>query len=327
MRRARGYTLVELMIGSLLGLLTLAVAGQLFLQGSRSYREDERAARLHDELRFALAQLSQDLEMAGWWGGVRGIEALRIDASAMHAGADCAGDPALALLTRGDASPAEAHAAFACIAAADFHAGPRSEGSDIVAIQRVAGSATPPASLIDGHLYLKTDGAQATLYRQGPGANPAPHAGGVYFEYRPAIWYLRRYSVSVDESPRIPALCRKVLAEGGARMQSDPGGCVAQGIEDLQLEFGLDADGDGRAEHWARFATTPPPERLAQVVAVRVQLLARTLEADPQHVDRYEWRLGARRHAAFGDGYARAAMSALAVLRNPARRMSAPQLP
>lgn len=342
--RARGFSLVELMIASLLGLLVIGAAGRLFLQGAQSYRQDERGARMEEELRFAVTQLGADLEMAGFFGEMRDPANIRLDANLAPA-ADCGpstdgaasgatnnwlfAERRAAVFTRGDASPARAHASFPCISSAEFFAGPAGLGTDVIAIKRVSGSAIAAAAKLAGRVYLRTDGARGVLYRHATGmAEPLPGAGVSIYEYRPVIWYLRRYSVSAGESPQVPALCRKVLVDSaGLRMQSDSGGCIAAGIEDLQLEFGLDSDGDGLADTWASFGAGPPVATLAKVVSVRVQLLGRTTEADPRHVDLTTFVLGGRARGPFRDGYRRRMMGALALLRNPARLRAPVALP
>lgn len=217
MNRQGGFSLVEQLIGSTLGLVMLCALGNAVLQGSRSYREDEARSRVDAEARFALAQLSADLEMAGWWGGARGPETIRIDGTAIGIGGDCATPLAEAMRITATRP--------ACITSAEF------EGGDVVAIQRVSAEPVSGATQA-GHAYLAVEGARGVLFRATPG-RPTP--AGVLYEYRPSMWYLRRYTASSSESPRVPALCRKVLSSDSARMQADSGGCIAQGITELRV--------------------------------------------------------------------------------------------
>ena len=52
---------------------------------------------------------------------------------------------------------------------------------------------------------------------------------------------------------------------------------LAQGVENLQVELGIDTDEDGAANY---FMSTPTPEFLARAVAVRLYLLARSSRPD-----------------------------------------------
>jgi type IV pilus assembly protein PilW len=58
--------------------------------------------------------------------------------------------------------------------------------------------------------------------------------------------------------------------------------CIAQGIEDLQIEYGLDTNGDGSAN---RYLTDPTLAELQQAVSARVYLRARTLVEDQRYTD------------------------------------------
>jgi type IV pilus assembly protein PilW len=327
----RGFSLIELMIAMSLSLLAIVAAGNLLQQVSRSYQEDDKAGRLQDELRFAMAQVGTDLAMAGFRADVRADARIAIDGSATAALArDCGpttdGAPSGAsnnwvyresramLATLGDAVARDAAAAFPCIDPDELL-----PGTDILGLKRVGDATNAPTA---GQVYLRTDGRESTIYRHG-GSAPAPHgdAASVH-EYRPVVWYVRRYSVAPDERPRIPALCRKVLV--GGSMQADPAGCVAQGIEDFQLEFGLDdvAAPDGTPDTFVEFVAPPAPSELARVVAVRVHLLGRALRPQPGYRNAKTYVLAGKTIAPREDGYFRASASATVALRNVAWRLA-----
>src|ERR1051326_7273948 len=135
-RAWRGFSIIELMIAVALGLLSIAAVGSVFMLGSRGYKQDDRVARMHSELRFAMAQLTQELEMTGFWAQVRDpVSDPVVDASAALAdwSKDCGpttdgGAPGpgnnwtfqerrAPLMTLGGVtSGAAAHAVFPCIA-------------------------------------------------------------------------------------------------------------------------------------------------------------------------------------------------------------------
>ncbi|MDB5968805.1 MAG: Prepilin-type N-terminal cleavage/methylation protein [Hydrocarboniphaga sp.] len=68
--RQAGLTLVELMISLVLGLILVTAVGTLFVYTNRSNRQNELIAGMQDQARFALATLSRDITMAGYWGGI-----------------------------------------------------------------------------------------------------------------------------------------------------------------------------------------------------------------------------------------------------------------
>ena len=67
-RRQRGFTLVELMIASAIGLLVLAGMATLFVSNSRAQTEIEKANRQIENGRYAIDLLTSDLRNAGYYG-------------------------------------------------------------------------------------------------------------------------------------------------------------------------------------------------------------------------------------------------------------------
>jgi type IV pilus assembly protein PilW len=61
-----GFTLVELMVASTIGLIVLAVFGEVFLSGQQSYRTQTGMGALQENGRFALFFLQRELRMAGF---------------------------------------------------------------------------------------------------------------------------------------------------------------------------------------------------------------------------------------------------------------------
>lgn len=284
LQRNRGFTLVELMIALVLGLILTGGVISLFLQNRQSFRVDESVARMQDEARYAMQELARDAAMASFIAEPLVPGAIFQDAS-LAIGTDCgdgtpnwiyaftnAGtDEITTLTTLDNVTGAAAAGSYSCIAAGEIRG-----GTDVIAIKRVAGNVTPAAALEDGGVYLRSNGTFGLLYVQPPvAAMPAPFAD---WEYRPRIYYIRNFANTPGDG--IPTLCRKVLVAGfPPSMDTD---CIARGIEDLQLEFGIDADGDGVAN---RYASAPTLAELQRVVSVRVSVLARTTDPDFAYTD------------------------------------------
>ena len=85
----RGFTLVELMIALVLGLLIVLAIGTVFNQSSDNYRQDERLSSLQDNLRFAMAQLTSDLEMTGFWSELHDPAAVDVSDPSLGISTDC----------------------------------------------------------------------------------------------------------------------------------------------------------------------------------------------------------------------------------------------
>jgi type IV pilus assembly protein PilW len=356
MRHAmRGFSLIELMIAVTLGMLAVAAVGSVFIYGSRNYKQDDKISRMQDELRFAMAQLTLDLEMAGFFAQVRDmVNDIDVDVSATVA-KDCGpttdgaavnaannwtfNERRASIFTGGDADAdgsvdgAEAAALFPCIDPDEFL-----PGTDIVAIKRLgnvvcdADAATPiPAcatvSFEAGRAYLRTNGVETTIYRHpSSGPPPKPTTGEIsVYEFRPVVWYVRNYSVTPDEKPLLPALCRKVL--DNTSMVADQGGCLAQGIADMQLEFGFDSDGNGVADSYMEYGAAPSVTTLSQIVAVRVHLLAQSAQPDVDYKNAKVYTVASKVLGPFNDGYYRRTLSSIVLLRNPMNKITPYSLP
>ncbi|MBE2211266.1 MAG: prepilin-type N-terminal cleavage/methylation domain-containing protein [Xanthomonadaceae bacterium] len=129
---SRGFSLVELMVAMVIGLLVLAAAGGIFLTNRRTYTATENLSRLQENARFAFELMSRDIREASgnacnsgrgmamvnvlndpatrWWsdwqnGAIRGFgagEAFPDSAFGTGAGQRLAGTEALALVSGGN---------------------------------------------------------------------------------------------------------------------------------------------------------------------------------------------------------------------------------
>jgi type IV pilus assembly protein PilW len=357
--RHRGFSLIELMIAITLGMLAVAAVGSVFIYGSRNYKQDDKVSRMQDELRFAMAQISQDIEMAGFFAQVRDlVNDIDLDTTVnSFTGGDCGPtmdgaattggnnwvfkERRATIFTAGNRTAAEANADFPCILTTHYKA-----DTDILAIKRLGGATNSPAA---GRPYLRTNGVQTTLYLapatpgpNGPICNPAIASDDntcqvTIYEYKPVVWYIRPWTVSATESPQIPSLCRKVF-RGGLMQDDDAGGCIASGISDLQLEFGFDQpDSGGRYDGLADYfreigaplteTNTANPHPMANVVAVRVHLLAQSTQREVDYKNVKTYQLAGTTRGPFNDGYYRRALSSTVLVRNAMNRLNPYSLP
>ena len=144
-------------------------------------------------------------------------------------------------------------------------------------IKRVAGQQTA-APLADS-AYLRTNGTVGVMFSgAAPDAPPVvitpPSAD---WEFRPSIYYIRQFANTPGDG--IPTLCRKVMRGGGASMITE---CLATGIENLQIEYGVDTTDDGQPNV---FLTNPTLAEMQTVVSARVFLLARTTDIDTRYTN------------------------------------------
>ena len=284
-------TLVELLIAMALSLVVASAIITVFTNNTRSFKEDENMLRMQDDARTALRELAFDITMAGHYASLV-APALVTGDTTLVVGTDC-GPIAVAnwvfqtqvvgvgehqsLLAIDNATGASANAGHSCITAAEFQ-----PGTDIVSIKRVAGGST--AVPIAGNIYLRTNGTIGLLHREPASALPPVVVPAPFteWEYRPRIYFIRNYSNTPGD--QIPALCRKILT--GVSMTTE---CLAQGIENLQVEYGLDTTGDTRPNI---FVGNPTQTQMQTVVTARIMVLTRAVNADIGYNDVKTYTLG-----------------------------------
>ena len=279
--RQRGITLIELMIAMVLALILSAAVITTFTQNKESFNQDENIQRMQDDARYALREVAFDLSMAGHLADIligsaaRNDDSLTIATDCGPAGEDKwmyqlmsdATGQSLSVTAVDNATGGAAAASYSCIDPAEVQ-----PGTDVVAIKRVAGgrTAVPDA----GTVYLRSNGTIAMLYQEPANTPSVVNVPAPFSEwrYRPSIYYVRNYGDAPGDG--VPTLCRKVLSGGGPSMVTE---CLAKGIENLQIEYGIDTNGDGNAN---AFVSAPTVTQMQGAVSARIYLLASTLNID-----------------------------------------------
>jgi type IV pilus assembly protein PilW len=100
---------------------------------------------------------------------------------------------------------------------------------------------------------------------------------------------------------------------------------LVEGIENLQIDYGIDTDGDGAPDSYttgtySSGTTAMTTSDWANVVATRVSLLARNNEATAGYTDTKTYTLGSTTIAAANDAYKRHVFTQLVRLINPSGR-------
>jgi len=312
-----GFTIVELMIALTLSMLLGLAIVTVFVNNSYSFDQDENLARMQDDARHALREIAFDLRMAGHYADLHVPEAVAFD-SALTIGADCGptGEVnwmyrtvesgtgnSLSITAIDNATNAAATAAHSCVLGGELV-----DGTDIVSIKRVAGAEATVLSAND--VYLRTNGTVGYLFN-GP-TPPSPpfvvNAPRSDWTYRPSIYYVRQFANAPGDG--IPTLCRKSLRGAGPAMTTE---CIATGIENLQIEYGIDTTADG---HPNVYMTNPSLDEIQSVVSARIFLLARTTDIDTRYVNNKTYSLSNSPDFVPGDSFHRRVFSTSVSIQN-----------
>ncbi len=322
-RSARGLSLVELIISLALGMGLSLLIVDAFHQGLRGATREEVLARMRENGRFAATLLRRELEHAA----MLHHGPLVPEPASLPVAIDCAAgnwalDTALPLdVINGASEPLRSAGGrvLTCLGPVHSRNGV-SPGTDVIALKRVAADATVKNGSLVGRAretqwYLRSEGdVREWAYvgssgRFEPGV-VAPGNGVDMREYYARLFYIRSWSQRPGDG--IPSLCIEQLS--GSRMSTE---CVVEGVEDLQVELGLDTDGDGVVDS---VTANPGAADLSLVVRAEYFLLLRSIDTLPGAGTGGHFQLGAKAVYVPEDGYHRERVSGVVQLVNLAAR-------
>ncbi|TAN13180.1 MAG: prepilin-type N-terminal cleavage/methylation domain-containing protein [Burkholderiaceae bacterium] len=329
-RPAHGFTLVELMVAMALGLLLLAALVALLVSTTTGRSELDKSSRQIENGRYALQVLTTDIKSAGFIGttGVQSWDRaapVACPATVADLAYDAAGTGQLPLAVQllDPAAPP------ACL---DHY----QTGTGILLITRVSSQTTTTATAAAAETYVQvsTCKSDAAPYAVGSGA-------GGSFPLRQkdctAVAPLRKaiqriyYISSCNECGKdsVPTLKVAEYVNGVMTVAA-----LADGIENMQFDMGIDMDNDGAPDCDVSNPDAPPATQTdvarcpqpagaydwtqmgvnrQNVMTVRVNLLARNTEPSGGWKDDRTYDLGlAGTVGPFNDAYKRHAYSGVA---------------
>lgn len=293
----QGLSIIELMIAMTIGLLIMAGLANLFVQSRQSFRQDNLIARMQEDARFAMNQLSNDISMAGFFGPMVPNQIGNLGGVPAAAPFLNYGTPMLTL------DNIAGTPAFDWTASLDDAV----PGTDAVSVRRVKGNVTPVADIEANAFYLETNGQTGNMI---PTADiPSGLTNAEYWEYEPSIWYIRSWCRNGDG---IPSLVRRYWDTDSAAVVTD---CMAAGVEDLQVELGLDMDGNLVPESYQ--STPLTAANSTQVAFVRIHLLSRATNADQNYQNTRTYNIGNAAAYTPNDRFYRRVYTTTVQTRNP----------
>lgn len=333
-----GFSLVELMISITIGLVLLLGLSTLLINNSSTRTELEKSSRQVENGRYATQVLTEDIRHAGFYGQYSTLAAPPAGLPDPCATAIADLGPAMTLPIQGYNAPATVPSPLsACLPDANHV-----PGTDILVVRRADTTEIPIASRVAGQVYLQTT---AIAYVLGAATGSETQALPGVFTLKKidgtTAANLRKYVVHIyfvspcgvpadggttctgntdDNGRAIPTLKRLelTLSGGSAVFSVAP---LVDGIENLQLDYGVDTTGDGSPDSYDPPASTTD---WSNVMAVRVNLLARNNDPTTGHLDTKIYSLGSATVGPFNDTYKRHAYSALARAINPSGRREQP---
>ncbi|MBI4696278.1 MAG: PilW family protein [Gammaproteobacteria bacterium] len=302
-RQQRGVTLIELMVAITVGLILLAGIIQLFVSNKKAYQIQEATNVLNENARYAADQIEYHLRMADHWAGAP-TDQVTVSSGITTLPADCGSTGAVISAVgikgfdgTGSSSP------LTCIPNGDYV-----NKSDMIAIHYSGPLRVPDATVSTAgvNLFVRGVTGRTALIFEGQdfatipanmtvaqdSGNPDLYAN---YTYNSVVYFVRKCA-SQDRGASAtacdtgddttPTLARLVLT-GNQLVQED----VIPGVEQMQVTYGVDLNADRAADRYDNAAAVTTANNWPNVVSVRLSLLVRSDEYDPNFTDAGTYRL------------------------------------
>ena len=303
-----GFSLIEIMVAMALSLLLLGGVIAIFASSRASYETTDKLSRIQENGRFALDQLIRDIRSAGYvgcaraptylstslndadvlqWnfldGPVAGFEAIdedswspTLDDSVTDAASGS--DVLVIRVPRRDAEPLRL--------TADMTA-----GTDVLTVPAVttgvrAGDIALAYSCEAQAYFQVTSFAAGEIQHDDSGDEPGNGSDDISYAFREnaevipvqtVIYYIRPSTADAAT----PSLWRRVALNAAEEL--------VEGVEQMELEFGLDTTGDSVVDEYV--TADEVGSNWADVLSVSVALLVRSLQEYGADTDQRQYRL------------------------------------
>lgn len=298
-RKQTGVSVIEVMVAVAISLILLAGVMQIFLTNKHSYRVQEAFSRLQENGRYAVQFLVQDIRMAGFFGCSSGVHAPR---NIVNLDGVAGADPIAEFNGNG----------LLGLEATDLPLtlNPTTTlssvygGSDILQIKRATNTgihldgpmtaananikldaATATGMFHDDDILFVTDCEKADIFAAN---NVTPNGAFITIAHPMSVnidnflskvyqedaevmrMLVNTYYVDTN-SAGVPALFRASMGNNASITPEE----LVEGVENMQLLYGVDSDDDGVVN---KFVTSASVTDFTKVLTVRITLTVRTIE-------------------------------------------------
>jgi len=317
-----GMTMVELLVALTIGSFLMIGAVQVYNQSRQAFVINESIARVQETAQFAMDTVEADLRMASNWGrnsrgssingryDIADPDPLNLTTASVNAcGTDWALDLVQPLVGNNNA--------YTLPCAADNGA---QANSDVFTVRRATVATAP---LEAGRIQIQSTRIQGELFADGivpPGFNVNPALPPVSETHNLLV---NSYYVSADSDliPGVPTLRRKTLiaGAGGPEIEDQE---VAPGVENIQLQLGVDVDEDNTVDRYVNpgdpifIPGDPAFIPLARVMTARIWMVVRGITPEIGIQDNVNYQPGDVVLGVYSDNFRRMQVSKTILLRN-----------
>ncbi|MEM1262623.1 MAG: PilW family protein [Pseudomonadota bacterium] len=311
-----GLSLVELLVSLAIGSFLIIGALTVYTQNRATYISNEQLARVQENAQFALDVIEPHIRLSSYWGQTSrwgDIAGARTDADP---------NPSGLITPAGNCGPGwawdlersvEGENNGYTLGCAPTH--PAQNNSDVLITRHASVDTAAPTP---GRLQIRSSRVNGVLFDDG---NEPVLGGGIAeatFDVSVNAFYVAQRS---DLFPNYPSLRRKVLRDvGGAPVIEDEE--VAPGVENMQIQFGLDTDGDNSVDRYvdpdSALIDPADPGFIAgtRVLTARIWLLVRAQAQETGVADNRNFTFGDVDLGVFNDRFRRLLVSKTILLHN-----------
>lgn len=313
-------TLIELMVALAIGAFLMIGAMTVFMQSRTTFRVNDSVSRLQENARFALEAIEPDIRMAHYWGLTSRsylILQRRPTSQANGLGPSTCGNNWTIDLDRAVAGTNNGYT-WGCADAG----GTVETNSDTLVVRRASEDPEVPANA--GTISIQSTRSQLGTLFTGT-TLPGGYTAATSQTHRLIVngYFIRRATATVP-----PMLRAWVLQRNGTLTNTE----ILRGVEDMQIEFGVDTDvpgtpvapnpNRGSVDRWVNpNAAIIDPTNAgfnanAEILAVRVWLRVRADRIENGFTDTATYTYADTNVGPFNDGFRRMVVSKTIYLRN-----------
>ncbi len=311
-----GLSLVELMVSLAIGSFLIVGALTVYTQNRATYITNEQLARVQENAQFALDVIEPHVRLASYWGQTSrwgDIEGVRTDADpnpnalttpANNCGVGFAWDFERSM------EGIDNDYTLGCAAA---H--PAQANSDVLIIRHAG---VDPVAADASKLQIRSSRTRGVLFSDGVEPNLAGGVTEDTYDVSVNAFYVASRSDLLDD---YPSLRRKTLTvDGGAPAFVDQE--IAPGVENFQVRFGLDTDGDNSVDRYVDpdSALMDPADPTfitgTTVLTARIWLLMRAQRFETGIIDNRNYAFANVDLGQFNDRFRRLLVSKTILLHN-----------
>jgi len=268
----RGFSLVELMIALVIGLILIAGVLQVFVGSTVTYSMQSGLSKIQENGRFAMSFIVRDLRQAGYFGCSREADINNVTSSAIDAFLNIE-NPILGDASTGSASYQRTSLAdvievkFAEVVSSCDIESHNTAGREI--------QCEANHNFNNTEVMIATDCLNIAVFQKnGAHTSRIEHPVGVGTAFdRGSVMRLQTHGYYIaNNTLGEPALYRESIASGAASTIANE---LVEGIEDMQVLYGEDTDNDRVVNYYVPFNEVNDAE---DVLSIRVSLLVRSIE-------------------------------------------------